>query len=659
MFSEIKTQVQKKFKEISATNQLFFVQVDRDKIWQTYLDAIPEDLRQSNNCNCCKSFLRQYGGIVGIKDNKMITLWDFEVEDPEYKDSVKALKAYISSLPIGGIFLNTFVKCGTDKNPDHVRNLVWQHFYVELPNAFVKSDIGPIQANALGNKDVLKRSLEELTDDAVDTVLELIGQGSLYRGNEFKGMLVEFQKLKAQYKKIKNTVHKDNFCWANSVSTNQAVTRIRNTSIGTLLQDLSEGKELDKAVTAFEKVVAPTNYKRPTALATPKMIEAAKTRLQELGLIGCLSRRLLSDRDLNVNNTLFVDRPSNVELDVFEQIKKDVVVNPKSLSKVEEISINDFVEKVLPTAKSLRVLVENKHLGNFVNLVGPKEESEKTLFKWGNNFSWSYTGQVADSIKERVKAAGGNVDGVLRISLSWDNRDDLDLHLYGPSNEHVYYGSRRGISGAVLDVDANGGDGIRENPVENIYWKELPKVGGEYKVVVTQYIKRESQNQGWTLEVEFNGEVQTFSGKGNGQTGHNHKVFTFNYTKKDGFKITSGDPSEGNYLSKDKWGLKTGVFHKVRAVTFSPNYWSNNIGNKHHIFFLENCVSDEPARGIYNEFLKEELNQDRKVFEMLGSKISVEKTENELAGLGFSDTVRNDIIVEVVGQFKRQLKIKF
>lgn len=41
-------------------------------------------------------------------------------------------------------------------------------------------------------------------------------------------------------------------------------------------------------------------------------------------------------------------------------------------------------------------------------------------------------GSVADSFKEKVKAAGGNVDGFMRCSLHWFNYDDLDLHVTEP-----------------------------------------------------------------------------------------------------------------------------------------------------------------------------------------------------------------------------------
>lgn len=35
---------------------------------------------------------------------------------------------------------------------------------------------------------------------------------------------------------------------------------------------------------------------------------------------------------------------------------------------------------------------------------------------------------MADSIREKVKAAGGSVEGQVRVSLSWETNADLDLH---------------------------------------------------------------------------------------------------------------------------------------------------------------------------------------------------------------------------------------
>ena len=61
---------------------------------------------------------------------------------------------------------------------------------------------------------------------------------------------------------------------------------------------------------------------------------------------------------------------------------------------------------------------------------------------------------------------------------------------------------------------------------------------------------------------------------------------------------------------------------------------------------LKECQNPDKSRGLYNEFLRNDLHDDRKVFELLGSKLSVEPTIG-LAGLGFSETIRKEVIAKV------------
>jgi hypothetical protein len=326
------------------------------------------------------------------------------------------------------------------------------------------------------------------------------------------------------------------------------------------------------------------------------------------------------------------------------------------------VSLDDFLNKVLPTSKSISILLENRHLGNFVSLIGPKVdvvEPNSGLFKWGNDFTWSYTGAVADSVKERVKSAGGKVDGFLRISLSWKNLDDLDLHVYEPDGREVYYANRTAINpyGGSLDVDMNVSEAV-ENAVENVCYSQCPR-DGVYKVVVNNFRNRQTANQGFEIEIECNGESRSF--------GCNHNrvarevVVTFKMINGviefNGGKLLSNSSETSTYVSKDKWGVTTGQFHKVKAVTLSPNHWEDKVGNRHVFLLLDKCVSDEKLRPFYNEFLSDKFSQDRKVFEILADKIEVEKVENELSGVGFSDTLRNNFIVQVEGAFKRVIKV--
>ncbi len=679
MFSKVRDKMQAAFALMVADGgKLFTVNPDRDKIWEVYLDAFKEEDRQGNRCSCCKQFLRSFGGIVSVKNNKMLTLWDFIAEDEEYNDAIKALKDYVNSLRISGIFRNDIPKCGVEKNADPKAGVVWNHFYLKLPNEFVLKDSGSVCGEARANKDVLQRSLNEITDDAIETVVEICNQGSIYRGNEFVGMVKEFKKIKEEYKKIKNTKEKENFCWTKSQVLSPALCKIRNSAVGTLLNDLSEGRELDSAVTAYEKIMAPSSYKRTSSPVSAAMINKAKARLEELGLTECLHRRLLTDKDLNVNNALFVDRPKAKSLDIFDELVKDVAVNPKTLSKVEEISIKDFVDKVLPTAKSVSVLVENRHAGNFVTLVGPQEESGDTLFKWGNNFSWSYAGAVADSMRAQVQALGGRVDGVLRFTHSWNhpeagrNTSLMDLHVFlpgssghkdgchdgYPSGQRVGWNNRNDhASGGSQDVDYVNAAPEGHIPLENISFPDIKKLkDGKYIFKIHNWEFRNPTKSGFRAEIEFGGEIFHYNHPA--PLKNKEWVTLAEVTLKNGV-FTIEHKMESKTSSQNIWGVNTERFHKVKAITLSPNFWTNKIGNKHYFFFLEGCESDGEIRGFYNEMLKEELKPDRKVFEILGSKILVEKTEKELAGLGFSDTLRNTMFVSVEGAFKRNLKIVF
>ena len=92
----------------------------------------------------------------------------------------------------------------------------------------------------------------------------------------------------------------------------------------------------------------------------------------------------------------------------------------------------------------------------------------------------------------------------------------------------------------------------------------------------------------------------------------------------------------------------------------SPNFWDGQTkGNKHYFFMLEGCINPDDTRGFYNEYLRDELHEHRKVFEVLGSKLKAEHSTDQLSGLGFSSTQRNELVVKVTGSFNRTLKIKF
>jgi len=670
MFKNFKEAVAAQFKYMADNSTtLYLTDVPRDGLWDMYLDSFPEGTnnifreRREYDCNTCKQFIRPFGNVVAIINNEVVSIWDVEVEG-YYQVVADALSNYVKSAKIRDIFLAEHQNLGTDHNFEQKEggsSQRWEHFHYKIARTFVnttRDSIQAIQGEARSTRDVFVRALNEISDDAVETVLDLISQGSLYRGEEYKHAILAFKKMKAEYSPL-DEKSKELYGWLKYKDAAH-VARIRSMAIGTLLVDISEGKDLEIAVKAFERIMAPTNYKRPKAIITKKMIDEAQKKIEELGLSESLGRRFAKTEDVTINNVLFANRDAKKAMNVFDELKEDVKVTPKKFDKVEEIHIDDFVKNVLPGAKSIELLLENKHGGNLMSVIAPEDRMSPTMFKWDNNFSWAYNGDITDSMKEAVKSAGGKVDGVLRFSISWnengDNKDDLDAYCKEPGGMTLYYSNKvNGSTGGNLDVDITRPGSRRA--VENITWPNLRRMQeGTYKFWVNNFSARGARS-GFTAEIEFNGEIHEFSYDKPLRNKQNIQVAEV--TLKDG-QFTIKNKLESSTSSRKMWGLDTNKFHKVSLMLNSPNHWDEQgVGNKHTFFILENCQNEETPRGFFNEFLNADLLKQKRVFEVLGSKMRVAEAEEQLSGVGFSSTQRNSVVVKVEGSFSRTLKINF
>lgn len=677
----------RQFKEIFQSNfanlakdatHLFEINVDKDELWNLYLDSFPAGTnevyreRREFDCNCCRHFVRSIGNVVVVNNNEIQTIWDFETNDTTFQPVIDALSQYLKSKRITDVYIGKEKKIGTDRNFEQGEEVTkWEHFYLELPDKFVDKSsrsAGDIKGSFRDTRNVFKRSLDEITEGSLLTVLELISQKSLYKGEEWEGALKEFLRHKKAYDKL-SAAEKENYTWEQSVKVGGAIGRIRNHSIGTLLINISEDMDLDTAVKKYEVIVAPSNYKRPKAIFTQKMLDEAKKTIEELGYMDSLGRRYATLDDITVNNILFSNKDSAKRIGgagVFDDMAKDVAFNPKKFSRVEEVGIETFIKDVLPTATELELLLENKHSSNMVSLIAPEIKDSKTMFKWDNNFSWAYSGNITDSsMRENVKMAGGNVDGVLRFSIQWNdgrehNRDDYDAHVKEPNGNEIFFGNKGGRhpSSGMLDVDITS-PRVNTPAVENVNWIDKSRMPvGVYKMFVNNYAYRGGKD-GFKAEVEFDGQIYAFEYNKGLRQGENVLVAEVTFDKYGNFTIKEALPS--NVSSKEVWGLSTNQFVPVSVVMFSPNYWNEQegIGHRHYFFMLKDCINSETPNGFYNEFLNEGLMHHKRVFEALGSKMAVKDVDDQLSGLGFSSTKRNELVVKVKGQSERAVKIKF
>lgn len=689
MFKDFVKAIQKNLQQMSKdSSRLFTVNVDTEELYNLYLDSFPAGTneiyreRREYDCSCCRHFIRDVGNVVSIKNGELHTIWGINpVSDDKYNVVAAALDAYVKQKAVLGVFLKKEKRIGTPENREMLptgKINKYEHFFVDLPEICIfKECYGHTLEGDLSQfrdvRNVFKRSLDEISKEAVDTVLELIAQNSLYKGAEWKKQLTEFKNYQKEYGKLTDE-QKELWIWEKSIAAGAVIGKIRNHSIGTLLVNISEGMDLDLAVRKYEQIVAPVNYKRPKAIFTKKMLEDAKKTITELGYMDSLQRRFATLDDITVNNILFSNKDAAKRItgamDLFDEMEQDVAIDPKRFSKVEEISAEDFIKNVLPVAKELEVYLENKHIQNMVSLIAPEVADAKTMFKWNNGMSWAYTGNITDSdIKENVKAAGGLVTGIVRFSIQWNDgngkdNSDLDAHCLEPQGgDHIYFSHKISrYTGGELDIDitdpiyqckSNGGVAV-----ENITYPSKERMKpGTYKFYVNQYSFRNSQ--GFKAEVEVNGEIHSY--EYNSPVRGNVDVAEVILDQSGNFKVVDKLPGNCATISKDVWGIKTLQFTPVSVVCYSPNYWDEQkgIGHQHLFFMLKDCINPEEPNGYYNEFLKPELEQHRRVFEALGAKAHVKDVDDQLSGVGFSLTKRNDLIIKVKGATERVVKVKF
>src|ERR1035437_4124677 len=702
--------IQKQFNEMCSSGKLFRVKLTGQEIWDMYIKSFstednptfrdPES--STKNCNLCKSFIRRYGNIVSVDKNfNITTMFDVSIKG-EYENTAKILTKAIKSSEIVDVFFETFdelnslpyesckksntiFRLGTNKNhkrytkeeaekfgvvkPNETKS--FNHFHLDLSKDFVDitgSSRESIMGDFRSSKDVFKRAMEEISLDTLMLVKDLIVQGSLLNGESHLFKIEQIIPLKREYDELSKK-QKNSWCWVKSYKLPLA--KFKNELIGVLCSDLAEGMEINKACLAWNKRVDPANYMKATAPITKKQIQEAKEFVEQNGYIESFDRRFATIDDIKVSEILHANAGDGKikSVSIFDGVKSTSTRHKKSeFEGLEELGIEKFMKDILPGCSSIEVLLQNSHNGNMVSLTTANNPDSKPIFKWSNNYSWTFNGNLAgkSEIKEAVKIAGGNIVGVLRGSVIWNDNgsvggydnSDLDSWCEQPNKERIGFssgfrkdhGNNLSSCSGQLDLD-NTGPGQKLG-IENIYFADIKKMkDGVYKFWVNQYSSRNSK--GFKYEIEFDGEI--FNYEYNKPVSGNVQIAEI--TLKNGQFTIKHLLQESAVSSKEIYGLETNQFHKVNLVCLSPNHWNGEtIGNKHYLFMLDGCKSPVSIRSFHNENLISDLLTHRKVMEVLGTTNMIEPSDKQLSGLGFNATVRGELVVKLGGTHKRMVE---
>ena len=122
--------------------------------------------------------------------------------------------------------------------------------------------------------------------------------------------------------------------------------------------------------------------------------------------------------------------------------------------------------------------------------------------------------------------------GDVQVSISWTGASDVDLHVFDPTGEEVYFGNPEAASGGQLDLDSNAGCTIDNTNNENIVWATGTAPAGEYRVVVDYWSDCGVPRSDYVVTVALAGQApQIFTGSFVGDATENpdREIGTFTY----------------------------------------------------------------------------------------------------------------------------------
>lgn len=288
----------------SRREPLFLVAPPRHgvELFGLYLHALPPHRRQFHNCHACRRFVNLYGRIVTINAGSGIAAslcWQpAEMQDPDIKVAIEALRRFVESAPVVSLFLDCERTWGTPESPKRGASEPWRHMALTPPAAYVTPSetnarvIGEHHKDVEGLATALKRYNTNLIQRAISitkrcTMHPLLGSQAPW-----------FSIIAKTYRKQPDVNLARNILMAYAAVSPAGWCRLSSTTFGSLLEDLRAGLSDEAAYTKLQAKLDPHVYQRPQAAPAIGNVRAAERLIADAGLEPALHRRYASLVDL-------------------------------------------------------------------------------------------------------------------------------------------------------------------------------------------------------------------------------------------------------------------------------------------------------------------------------------------------------------------------
>lgn len=362
-------------------------------LFQTFLYNLPEEARQHYNCNACRNFVNRYGGLVVLGDDgsKHSIMWAFK-GPIFFQNAVRTMRNIVANSKVTGAFITSEKRLGIPKTG------IWTHMAVEVPKGMQYKNSLKTAHQAACEKDedfkLLMNALNKYSTETIKTAVNLLRSNTLARGVKFVDQaewLLDLRKRRGE----KNLWDFANIVRKKSYTAPSGFCHISGSVLGSLLDDIQDGLDVNTIKHKFDDKVDPLKYHRPQVAPGAANVKRAEEIVAKLGLANSLKRRFATMNDIQT-----VWRPTDKEIEsMYPNIFAYVKIKEPYYFLKNDISPRDvtmtwekFQRTVLPNARKIEMYVgSGRHA--FSALVTAADYDAPPIISWDseenrNPVSW-------------------------------------------------------------------------------------------------------------------------------------------------------------------------------------------------------------------------------------------------------------------------------
>ena len=428
-FTQFNRQIKEHFKDNASIHKLFKLKNSNiGAMAKAYISALRWEEKSHHTCNCCFKFLDNYGDLVYINDDgdTVSAIWDEQQYGNYgiYTNVVMALSDLAWGREVSGEFLTKEETLGARFTNG------WEHFSLDVPvEARLKGTKTAYQAMCAKKEDyrILNDAMTKYSRKHVQTVLTLCKTESVVRNQKIKdrtAWLLEAYDIRENARGL-SRCSRDNLLWKMIASAPAGWPNVSSSVLGSLLDDLVKGIPLKVILKRFADKMDALKYMRPTKEASSQAIDKAEEIFAEMGYGPSLPRRFARPEEVNC---IWYPKPQCVSRDqgLFSSLRTDNVDKPLKDGTLVSITLEKFIQKVVPLAQAMRAKVTSGHQ-NFQAFCTADNPDAKSMFQWNNQFStFVYSGGSPGSAWS-LDTGWIDVTGMSYKPSHWDTNIDAPI----------------------------------------------------------------------------------------------------------------------------------------------------------------------------------------------------------------------------------------